>query len=65
MDSEQRIVCKYPIDTTYWENWDAITTSNIIGFIKTLGLEYDINYTHHYVIVDEKKWFFSKIKYGL
>ena len=31
MDSEQRIVCKYPIDTTYWENWDAITTSNIVA----------------------------------
>ena len=67
MGSKQRLFCKYIVDGTYFDEvWHPVEEGiSLLHFIELLGLEVDDAYTHHYVIVDERKWVFTKLKYGI
>jgi len=67
MRSEQHLYSKYIIDSVYFEyEWSPLGDNlTLQEFRKSIGTEIDKKYIHQYVIVDEKKWFLSKLKYGL
>lgn len=66
MDSEPLLIDKGMVARAYLTlTLNNPTDLDYISFIRSIGLDVDRNFFNDYVVVNERKWFLNKIKYGI
>lgn len=64
MQSEPLFIDKGMVARVYL-TLNKTTDLDYISFIRSIGLDVDRNFFYDYVVVNERKWFLNKIKYGI
>ena len=64
MQSEPLLIDKGMVARVYL-TLNKTTDLDYISFIRSIGLDVDRNFFYDYVVVNERKWFLNKIKYGI